>query len=187
MICRASNPYLSSTIVFVVALIEWFVYTVDNSSCCDITFIFFPRVFSPTTMLSYQTGPLPDDFSHWNRNLLLGFKWLRYFSKENTGRRSHRLLSSYLLLQLERRVLCDFLLVHPFMISPRNVIALGIDNYFKVSLFQLAQVLSTTATEKLHFFREKPACFVEWYRFSLLKTAHWYSFFMHSSAIGSLC
>ena len=44
--------------------IEGFVYVVDNSACSEITFIFLPRVFSPTTMLSYQTSPFPDDFGH---------------------------------------------------------------------------------------------------------------------------
>ena len=72
----------------VVALIEWFVYVVDNSACCEITFlIFLPRVFSPTTMLSYQTSPFPDDFGRWKRNSFIRFKTLKYFSKEETGQK----------------------------------------------------------------------------------------------------
>ena len=46
----------------VVALIECFVYIVDKSACCEMTFIFLPRVFSATTMLSYQISRPPDDF-----------------------------------------------------------------------------------------------------------------------------
>ena len=83
IICRASNTLLSS-IVMVVALIEWFVYVVDNSACCEITFICLPRVFSPTAMLSYQTSPFSDDFGPWRRNSFIGFKTLKYFSKAET-------------------------------------------------------------------------------------------------------
>ena len=71
----------------VVALIEWFVYVVDNSACCEITFICLPRVFSPTTVLSYQTSSFPDDFGRWKRNSFIGFKTLKYFSKEETGQK----------------------------------------------------------------------------------------------------
>lgn len=51
--------FICLAVAFYTAL---FVYVVDNSACC--AFIFLPRVLSPTTMLSYQTSPFPDDFGH---------------------------------------------------------------------------------------------------------------------------
>ena len=85
--CRASNPLLSS-IVMVVALIEWFVYIVDNSACCEITFILLSRVFSPTTM-SHPTPPFPDDFGRWKRYWFIRFEtfWHHWFN--------HKVLSKF--------------------------------------------------------------------------------------------
>ena len=62
------------------------------------------------------------------------------------GKKDHRLLSSFLLLQLERRVLCDVLLVH--RLFSQHSVSLRVDFYFEVSLFKLAKILPTTPTEK---------------------------------------
>ena len=50
-------------------------------------------------------------FIHWIQNTV------DYFSKDETGQKDCRLLSSFLLLQLECCVLCDFLLVHRFVFT----------------------------------------------------------------------
>ena len=183
--CRASNLLLS-IIVMVVALIEWFVYIVDNSAWCEMTFIFLPRVFSPTTMLSYQISPSPADFfGRWKRYSFIGFKTLKYFSKDETGQKGPSFaiiippssawtscalwffVSSSVVFTTQRFVPCEL-------------------TFISKSVFLSCRKFCRPRRKKNNIISKK-TLFCRVVGFSVLKTPHRYNLFMSSSAIGGLC
>ena len=186
MMCRASNPLLSS-IVMVFALIEWFVYIVDNSAWCEMTLIFLPRVFSPTTMLSYEISPSPDDFfGRWKRYSFIGLKTLKYFSKDETRQKG----PSFAIIippssAWTSCALWSVLLVHR-LFSQHSVFFASWLLFRSQSIFLSWRRFCQPRRQKNNIISKK-TLFCRVVGFSVLKTLHRYNFFMSSSAIGGLC
>ena len=86
MMCRASNPLLSR-IVMVVALIEWFAYIVDNSACCELSCSCRECSRRQRQPCCHTKFLLHQIFGRWKRYSFIGFKALKYFSKDETGQK----------------------------------------------------------------------------------------------------
>ena len=111
---------------------------------------------------------------------LLDSKHSNIFQRKRPDKKDYRLLSSFLLLELERRVICDFLLIHRFF--SQHSVCLASWLYFRSQSFSADEDFADHGDGKITSFQRK-SCFVEWMGFKYWR----YRIDTISRCLGGLC
>ena len=171
--CRASNLLLS-IIVMVVALIEWFVYIVDNSARCKMT-----ECVLAEFLLHQMTLVAKKVFIHWIQDTHTFFKGsdrqkgpsFAIIIPPSSAWTSCALwffVSSSVVFTTQRFVPCELTFIS------------------QSSVFLSCRKFCRPRRKKNNIISKK-TLFYRVVGFSVLKTPHRYNLFMSSSAIGGLC